>query len=101
MAYAAALVCCLAATLPLVPAFGLRRMRRVGLLLLAIGCGATPFVVWDLFASRAGQWHFDPAQTLPPRLLGLPLEEWAFFLVIPFAAIASYEAIGEVLRRRR
>nr|WP_279671932.1 lycopene cyclase domain-containing protein [Flexivirga meconopsidis] len=101
MAYAAALVCCLAGTVPLVPAFGLRRIRRVGLLLLAIACAATPFVVWDLLATRAGQWHFDAAQTLPPRLLGLPLEEWAFFLVIPFAAIASYEAVGVVLRRRR
>lgn len=101
LAYAAALVACLAVTVPLVPAFRLRRVRRIGLVLLAIGCAAMPFVTWDVLATRAGQWHFDAGQVLDARLLGLPLEEWAFFLVIPFAAIACYEAVGALLDRRR
>jgi lycopene cyclase domain-containing protein len=101
LAYAAALVACLAVTIPLVPLFGLRRMRRLRVLFVAIACAATPFVVWDILATHAGQWHFDGAQVLGIRLLGLPLEEWAFFGVIPFAAIASYEAVGSLLERRR
>lgn len=101
LAYAAVLVACLAVTAPLVPAFGLRRMRRVRVLLVAIACAATPFVAWDLWASHVGQWHFDGGQVLGIRLFGLPLEEWAFFVVIPFAAIACFEAVGALLERRR
>lgn len=101
LAYAAVLVACLAATVPLVPVFHLERMRRVHVLLAAIVCAAVPFVVWDLTATHAGQWHFDRTQVLCVRLLGLPLEEWAFFVVIPFAAVASYEAVGSLLQRGR
>ncbi|MBB2892291.1 lycopene cyclase domain-containing protein [Flexivirga oryzae] len=100
LAYAAALVACLAVTVPLVPAFGLQRVRRVRVLAVAICCAAAPFVVWDVCATRAGQWHFDVGQVLGVRLLGLPVEEWAFFVVIPFAAIACYEAVGALLGRR-
>lgn len=101
LAYAAVLLVCLAATVPLVPAFRLVRICRLRVLLAAIACAATPFVIWDLWATHEGQWHFDSAQVLGVRLLGLPLEEWAFFIVIPFAGIASYEAVGALLDRRR
>jgi lycopene cyclase domain-containing protein len=101
LAYAAVLVVCLAATVPLVPVFGLHRMRRVSVLLAAIVCAAAPFLIWDLWAAHAGQWHFDSGQVLGARLFGLPLEEWAFFIVIPFAGIASYEAVGSLLQRSR
>lgn len=101
LAYAAVLVACLVVTVPLVPIFRLRRVRRPGLLAVAIACAATPFVVWDVLATHAGEWRFDGAQVLGVRLLGLPVEEWAFFVVIPFAAIACYEAVGTLLRRRR
>jgi len=98
--YAAMLAFCLAGTVPLVPIFGLRRVRRVGRVLLTIVCAGLPFLVWDVIATRAGQWSFDPRQTWSVRLLGLPLEELGFFVVIPFAAIATYEAVGAILRRR-
>lgn len=101
LAYAAALVACLAVTVPLVPAFRLHRVRRIRRVAAAIGCAAAPFVVWDVLATRAGQWHFDAAQVLGVRLLDLPLEEWAFFVVIPFAAIACFEAVGALLGRHR
>ncbi|TWP36963.1 lycopene cyclase domain-containing protein [Leekyejoonella antrihumi] len=99
LAYTAMLVFCLVGTVPLVPVFGLRRVRPRRVLLTAV-CAGAPFLVWDIAAARAGQWSFDARQTLPVRLLGLPLEEYAFFLVIPFAAIATYEAVGVMLRRR-
>ena len=59
------------------------------------------FVLWDLAATRAGHWQFDPEQTLPVRLWGLPLEELGFFVVIPLAGLLTYEAVGVVIRRRR
>ena len=97
--YAAMLAFCLAGTLPLHVYYGLSVLRQARRLLLAMLPVACLFVAWDVTATSAGQWRFDPAQTLPPRVAGLPLEEYAFFLVIPLAGILTYEAVGVALRR--
>ena len=99
--YVAMLAFCLAGTLPLVPAFRLRVLRQPRRLLLTIVAAGTPFLVWDLYATRAGHWRFDAAQTLPWRLAGLPLEEIAFFVVIPLVSVLTYEAVRVVRRRAR
>lgn len=95
-AYAAMLAFCLFGTLPLQLAFGLTVLQQVRRLCLAILPVAVLFIAWDLAATHAGQWRFDPAQTLPVRLGGLPLEEIGFFIVIPLAGILSYEAVRVV-----
>ena len=97
--YVAMLAFCLAGTLPLVPAFRLRVLRQPTRLLLTIVAAGTPFLVWDLYATWAGHWWFDAAQTLPLRLAGLPLEEIAFFVVIPLVSVLTYEAVRVVRRR--
>ncbi len=91
--YAAMLAFCLAGTLPLVPAFGLRVLREPRRLLLTVVLAGTPFVAWDLWATQAGHWRFDADQTLPWRVAGLPLEEVAFFVVIPLVAVLTFEAV--------
>ncbi|TWE13002.1 lycopene cyclase domain-containing protein [Rudaeicoccus suwonensis] len=101
LSYVAMLVFCLAGTVPLGFVFKVRSLKRIRRLALAIACAAVPFVIWDVIAARNGQWHFAAGQTLPMRLLGLPVEEWCFFVVIPFAAIATYSTVGEISRRRR
>src|SRR3954454_20943360 len=100
-AYVAMLVFCLAGTLPLVPAFGLRVLRQPTRLLLTIVAAGSPFLVWDLYATRAGHWRFDPAQTLTWRVLGLPVEEIAFFVVIPFVSVLTYESVKAMRRTQR
>jgi lycopene cyclase domain-containing protein len=100
-AYVAMLAFCLAGTLPLVPAFGLRTLRQPRRLVLTIVLAGSPFLVWDLYATRTGQWRFDAAQTLPWRLAGLPLEEVAFFVVIPLATVLTYEAVRAGRQRQR
>jgi len=99
--YVAMLLFCLAGTLPLVPAFRLRVLRQPRRLLITIVVAAAPFVAWDLYATAAGHWRFDAAQTLPWRLAGLPLEEIAFFVVIPLVTVLTYEAVGVARRRDR
>jgi lycopene cyclase domain-containing protein len=91
----------LVATLPLHRYFGLRVLRQPLRLLAAIAPVAALFVAWDLRAAATGQWHFDPAQTFAARLVGLPLEEFAFFVVIPLAGILTFEAVTVVRSRRR
>src|SRR3712207_5405066 len=97
--YVAMLAFCLAGTLPLVPAFRLGVLRQPRRLALTVVAAGAPFLVWDLYATRAGHWEFDPAQTLPWRVGGLPLEEVAFFVVIPLVSVLTYEAVRVVRRR--
>jgi len=91
----------LIATLSLHRYFRLRVLRQPLRLLRAIAPVAVVFITWDLLATNSGQWQFDPAQTFGMRLWGLPLEEYAFFLVIPLAGILTFEAVTVVREGRR
>ncbi|NMM24033.1 MAG: lycopene cyclase domain-containing protein [Phycicoccus sp.] len=95
------LVFVLAGALPLHRYYGLSVLRRPMRLLMAITPVAVVFITWDLLATSAGQWRFDPAQTFGLRWWGLPLEEYAFFVVIPLAGILTFEAVTVVRERRR
>jgi lycopene cyclase domain-containing protein len=88
-------------TLPLHRYYRLSILRQPLRLLAAITPAAVLFVAWDLAATAAGQWRFDPAQTFAARLWGLPLEEYAFFVVIPLAGILTFEAVTVARSRRR
>ena len=72
----------------------LRRVRRFVL-------AAVPVVVvmvsWDWYAIARGQWTFSATQTLGWLLPGrLPVEELAFFIVVPFAAVLTLEGVRSV-----
>ena len=99
LSYVAMLAFCLAGTLPLVPAFRLDVLRQPRRLLLTVLLAGTPFLLWDLYATHAGHWRFDAEQTLSPRVAGIPLEEVAFFVVIPVVSVLTFEAV-KVVRRR-
>lgn len=101
LAYAAMLGFCLVGTLPLDRVFRLGLLRQVRRIALSILPVFVVFVVWDVLATRAGHWTFDPEQTLPIRIVGLPLEELGFFVVIPLAGLLTYEAVGAVMARSR
>lgn len=97
LAYAAALACCVVATLPLELVLGVRVYRQARRLVLTLLPVVAVFVVWDCYAIAAGQWTFDPAQTLGVRLPGdLPVEELLFFLVVPTASVLALEAVRRV-----
>jgi lycopene cyclase domain-containing protein len=92
---------CVVGTVPLDRVFHLRLLRQVRRIALSILPVFVVFVLWDLAATHTGHWAFDPEQTLPPRLFGLPVEELGFFVVIPLAGLLTYEAVGVVLARGR
>ncbi len=91
----------LVGTLPLHRYYRLSVLCQPIRLLTAIVPVAVVFLAWDLVATAAGHWRFDPAQTFALRLWGLPLEEYAFFVVIPLAGILTFEAVAVVRSRRR
>jgi lycopene beta-cyclase len=99
--YLLVLVACVLVTLPLELLSGARVYRRPGRTAAAVLPAATVFLAWDLLAHDRGHWWFDDRYVLGPRLLGLPLEEWLFFLVVPVCGLLAYEAVGATLDRRR
>ena len=99
--YVVMLAFCLAGTLPLVAAFRLSVLRQPRRLVLSILAAGTPFLLWDLYATAAGHWWFDDGQTLPWRVADLPLEEIAFFVVIPLVSVLTFESVKVVRGDRR
>jgi len=57
------------------------------------------FGVWDsLVAGR--HWWFNPDYTLSPRIAGLPIEEWLFFIVVPYACLFVWEVFAAYFKNR-
>jgi lycopene cyclase domain-containing protein len=99
--YVAMLAFVLIGILPLHRYYRLSVLHQPLRLLRTVVPVALLFIAWDLAATAAGQWYFDPAQTFAVRLWGLPLEEYGFFVVIPLAGILTYEAVTVAASRRR
>ena len=59
---------------------------------LAVTAGL--FIIWDVIFTRNDVWHFNPDYVTGIYLMHLPIEEWLFFLCIPFACIFIYEVLN-------
>lgn len=91
---------CLLITLPLEFVLGARVYRRPGALWRALLPVVVVFSVWDVAGILAGHWTYNPRYVTGVQLvLGMPLEELVFFLVVPICGLLTYEAVGVILRR--
>jgi lycopene cyclase domain-containing protein len=91
--YLLVLLGCLLGTLPLELVLHVGVYRQARRLLLTLLPVLLVFLPWDVLAVHAHHWSFDPGQVLSPRVLGLPLEELAFFVVIPLCSVLAFEAV--------
>ena len=96
--YLLIMAACAAVTLPLEFVFRARVYRRPRRLLRAIWLPVAAYVVWDLVAIARGHWSFDDRYVTGWELPGaLPVEELAFFVVIPLCALLTFEASRRTL----
>ena len=96
--YLLIMAACAAVTLPLEFVFRARVYRRPRRLVRAMWLPVLAYVVWDLVAIARGHWSFDDRYVTGWELPGaLPVEEVAFFVVIPLCALLTFEASRRTL----
>ncbi|TAE89637.1 MAG: lycopene cyclase domain-containing protein [Bacteroidetes bacterium] len=51
------------------------------------------FIAWDGWFARTGVWGFNPQYVWNLRINDLPVEEWSFFVVVPYASVFIYKCL--------
>jgi lycopene cyclase domain-containing protein len=51
------------------------------------------FIPWDIIFTAKGIWGFNERYLIGFDIAGLPLEEWLFFVLIPYACMFLYEVM--------
>jgi lycopene cyclase domain-containing protein len=57
------------------------------------------FIPWDVWFERIGVWWFSNDYTIGYRILNLPIEEWMFFFLVPFACVFIYECTNYFIKK--
>ncbi|MGH3096937.1 MAG: lycopene cyclase domain-containing protein [Streptosporangiales bacterium] len=91
---------CLLVTLPLEILLGARVYRRPWRLAKVLAPVVLVFLVWDGVAIARGHWYFAARFTTGWHIpFGIPVEELAFFVVVPLCALLTFETVSRLLRR--
>jgi len=57
------------------------------------------FIIWDIYFTRHNVWWFNEDYVTGFFIAGLPVEEWLFFIVIPYCCIFIYEVSRAYIKR--
>jgi len=67
--------------------------KRRSALWKAILTTSVPFWIWDVIVTARGHWTFNEQYILGVTFIGMPMEEWLFFLVVAFVSIFTWESV--------
>lgn len=74
----------------------LRFYRKWRSLFPAILIMMAVFIPWDIIFTNNGFWGFNPDYLSGVYILNLPIEEWLFFICIPYACLFTHYALLEL-----
>lgn len=77
----------------------LKFWRNLKALILTLALIVVIFGAWDVFAVWRGHWSFGAGGIYGIKIINLPVEEWLFFIVVPFCCIFTWEALRFIRRK--
>ncbi len=57
------------------------------------------FIPWDIWFAKEGVWWFNKDYTLGFKIFHLPIEEWLFFIIVPYACVFIYEVLNFYIKK--
>jgi lycopene cyclase domain-containing protein len=60
---------------------------------------AAIFITWDIYFTRHNVWWFNKDFVTGFYIAGLPVEEWLFFIIIPYCCIFIYEVSRAYIKK--
>lgn len=57
------------------------------------------FIPWDIWFTDTGVWWFNDKYVSGIRIFLLPIEEWLFFIIVPFACVFIYEVLNYYIKK--
>lgn len=76
----------------------IRFYRHFGAFLRSSITVAIPFILWDSWFTSRGVWWFNERYTLGWHIAHLPIEEWLFFIAIPFSCTFTYYCLNKLCK---
>jgi len=73
--------------------------RSWGALFPAIAIVAAVFLLWDEWFTEMGVWGFNPDYLIGVYGFSLPLEEWLFFITVPYACLFIYACLNVYIKK--
>lgn len=68
--------------------------KKLMWLIPSIALAGGIFIVWDHFFTVHGVWSFNPSHLSGIYIFSLPIEEWLFFITVPYACVFIYESLN-------
>ena len=68
-------------------------------LLLGISITGLVFIIWDVAFTAMGIWGFNEVYLTGIDIVNLPIEEWLFFITVPYACLFIYEAVNYAIKK--
>lgn len=57
------------------------------------------FIPWDMLKTHLSVWGFNPRYLVGLYIGNLPVEEWAFFIAIPYACVFTYHSLNYLVKK--
>ena len=64
---------------------------------LAMLTTSTAYIIWDIWFTKSNVWSFNPKFVNGNWLACLPMEEYIFFIIIPYACLFIYACLNAYL----